>query len=529
MVRWPGTFSEPSLAPDSPSLVVTKFVGGRRKARTAYVVPKAAPVNDRCVYNSDIVTLERAIKERVLNVKTPHGWAPPPRPSVNFGRRLALFARMLGKHLPSTTPVSRQNFVDMYKGRKQVIYQQAADSLMITGISASDFKIKAFVKAEKGKPGSAPRVIQPRHPRCNVEIGKFLKPIEERVYDAIAEVFGEETVMKGYNARGVARVLRQKWNRFTNPVALGLDASRFDQHVSRDALAWEHSVYVRCFKKHYRSELRWLLSQQLRNRGVGYCSDGKLRYSTVGVRASGDMNTALGNCVLMCAMVWAYANHMDMVKDISLVNNGDDCVVIMERGDLAKFQGSLNHWFLQMGFTMVAEPPVYDFERIEFCQAHPLFDGDSYIMVRNILAFTKDSVALIPVDKEHPLKCWLGAVGDGGMTLTGGIPIWQEYYAWYQRSAGALSSKRRRRGAVRIFDQSAFETGMAQMAKGMDRKYGEVSDAARYSFWLAFGITPDHQVALEKQYASLPNITPPSARDFGQYHPLPHQGFSVAY
>lgn len=493
-----------------------------------YVVPQAAPENNLCVYNSDITTLERAIKERVFFVKINDEWtAPPPTTDAIWNERLEPFFNRLVRHLPSTTPVTHEQFVGFYRGRKRVVYQKALESLQITGISRRDFRIKAFVKAEKGKPGSAPRVIQPRDPRCNVEIGVYLKPIEEQVYEAIGKVYGEPTVMKGYNAKGVARHLRTKWARFKKPIAIPLDAHRFDQHVRQSALKWEHRVYLECFLRKHRAKLAWLLRNQLVNKGTGYCSDGKLKYTVQGGRMSGDMNTALGNCLDMCALIWAYAQFKGI--DISLVNNGDDCSVIMEACFEQHFLHGLPAWFEAMGFTMTVDKTARCFEHIEFCQAHPIFDGHEWVMVRNLRAFTKDAMSLIPVQTAPTLKYWLGAVGDAGMHLTGGIPIWQEYYAWYQRSAGDLSSKRKRRGAVRMYDQSAFETGMMMMAKGMTRRYGEVAPEARLSFWLATGIIPDHQIALEKQYASLAGIIPPNPEDKGFEIPLPHQGFTTAY
>lgn len=524
-----GRFSPRSAAPDHPSLAVRKFPGQARRARQIHVIEHLAPDNTACVYNPDIYTLERGIKERVFYVKSGHNWTPAPLPVPGlFAKRLAIFESLLDRHLPSTTPVDRQSFVDMYSGRRHVVYQKALDSLMINGVSKRDAKIKAFVKAEKGKLGSAPRVIQPRDPRYNVEVGKFLKPTEERMYKAIARVYGERTVMKGLNARGVARHLVRKWNSFSQPVAVGLDASRFDQHVSVDALKWEHKQWIRCFKNpDHKRELARLLSWQLKNVGVGYCKDGKLKYNVDGKRMSGDMNTGSGNCLLMCAMVHAYASERRV--HIKLANNGDDCVVIMHSRDYDRFSCGLREWFLQLGFNMTVELPVYDLERLEFCQAKPIFDGFEYTMVRNLRAFTKDACVLIPINSEKTMASWLGAVGDAGMSLTGGIPIWQEFYSVMQRSAGEASSARRRKGAA-FLNQSAFETGMMMSAKGMERKYGEVSARARFSFWLAFGITPDHQEALEAQYRTYPHISLlPKDSPSELVSPPPCRGFSFAY
>ncbi len=113
--------------------------------------------------------------------------------------------------------------------------------------------------------------------------------------------------MKGMDVRTVAKVLREKWDMFPNPVAIGLDASRFDQHVSVPALEFEHSVYLSCFKqKKHRERLAKLLKLQLENHCTGYAEDGVIKYTTTGTRMSGDMNTSLGNCVLMCSLIHSY-------------------------------------------------------------------------------------------------------------------------------------------------------------------------------------------------------------------------------
>lgn len=522
-----GVYSPRSRAPDHPDLVVRRYPGGLAKCRKVHMVPHMSPGHYLCVYNPDIITLERAIKERVLFVETDNGWQPAPAPLHGvFDRRLRRFEALLARYMPSTTPVSRQEFVEYYRGRRQVIYQQAVDSLLILGVTRADAKITVFVKAEKGKPGSAPRAIQPRRPRYNVEVGKFLKPAEGPMYKAIAKVWGEKTVMKGMNARQVAHHMKKKWDSFEEPVAVGADAKRFDQHVSADALKWEHRQWVRAFRNPaHRAELAKLLSWQIDNVGTGYCSDGKLKYRVKGKRMSGDMNTGSGNCLLMCAMMWEYSR-IKGVK-VKLANNGDDCVLFMERRHLNHFMDGFVPWFLELGFQIVLEPPVYDFERLEFCQTHPIFDGVAYTMVRNLRAFDKDGCIMIPINSERTLKEWLGAVGDAGMSLTGGIPIWQEFYSVYQRSAEALSSVKRRTGS-NFLDQAAFETGMLMSAKGMTRTYGDVSEEARYSFWLAFGITPDHQKALEAQYRTYPNINlERDPRNIGP--PLPCRGFATAF
>jgi hypothetical protein len=45
--------------------------------------------------------------------------------------------------------------------------------------------------------------------------------------------------------------------------------------------------------------------------------------------------------------------------------------------------------------------------------------------------------------------------------------------------------------------------GRDYMAKGMEKKFSEPSAETRCSFYLAFNITPDEQVALEEQYQTI--------------------------
>jgi len=347
------------------------------------------------------------------------------------------------------------------------------------------------VKAEKinfsVKKDPVPRIISPRSPRYNVELGCYLKKIEHPLYVAIGHLFGSTTVAKGLNVEEVAHLLQEKWVSYTAPVAVGLDASRFDQHISRTALAWEHSIYKAIYR--HDKKLAKLLSWQLSNKCRGYTPDGKLKYTTDGTRMTGDMNTAMGNCLIMCALVYAYADSKGI--RISLVNNGDDCVVIMNKSNLNFFNTGLETWFEEMGFTMKVEPPATVFEQIEFCQMHPVFDGSKYLMVRNpAIAIAKDSISIKPLTTEKLFRKWLGAVGEGGVSLTGGIPVMQSFYCCLERASKGL----------RLKDDPTMESGWWYLSKGMKRKVAEVNTSARISFYLAFGIAPDLQQIIENYY-----------------------------
>jgi hypothetical protein len=202
---------------------------------------------------------------------------------------------------------------------------------------------------------------------------------------------------------------------------------------------------------------------------------------------SGDMNTALGNCLIMCALVHALARERGV--RVRLGNNGDDCVVFMERRHLKRFSTGLKEWFLEFGFNMKVEEPVTTFEALEFCQAHPVWDGLRWIMVRDPRVCTsKDACCVVKDYGWGPAAmAWLGAVGECGLAMSGGIPILQEYYH-------AMS----RHGVAGKQIACVRETGMAFLAAGLHRPVREPSEACRESFFRAFGILPSHQVAIEE-------------------------------
>ncbi len=451
-------------------------------------------------FNNTIDTLERAVKERVFFVKENGVFVEPPRPSPgHFSEALSGVRERLLKVLPRSAPLSRSQFVETFRGRKRKIYEKAVESLMRESVTQRDSEVKVFVKYEKTdftrKTDPVPRVISPRDPRYNVELGKYLRPIEERMFESLALLFeGERTVFKGMNAADSGRAMHKLWSKFRNPVAIGLDASRFDQHVSLDALRWEHELYPHCFQRSRRAELQKLLRWQETNVCRGYVEDGKLKYTKSGGRMSGDMNTSLGNCILMCSMISAYSDARG-VRTL-LANNGDDCVVFMESSDLARFSDGLDEWFRAMGFNMAVEAPCYQFEEIEFCQTHPVYVGpnaDDYLMVRHPKwAIAKDTMSTHGFQSTNQYLAWLDSVGTGGLAMTGGVPVFQDFYGSYVNAG--------KPGALPTHAQS---WGVRQLARNMERGYAEPSPMTRASFYWAFGVTPDEQVVLEEFYRGI--------------------------
>ena len=434
------------------------------------------------MHNSSLVNVCRGLVERVFCVVRDGKLQRPLRPGKNiFERKLGNVGRRISSIVGFCPAMTRSEFCDSYSGKRRATYEKARLSLDVLPCTRSDAYLKTFVKAEKInitlKPDPAPRIIQPRDPRYNVEVGRYLKPLEPRLMKAIDKLWGEKTAIKGYTVEKVGEILYEKSLRFKEPVFVGLDASRFDQHCSRQALEWEHSVYNSIIRDPY---LKELLTWQIDNVGTAYLKDGFVRYRVDGCRMSGDMNTSMGNYLIMSCLVYQFCK--DVGLDASLANCGDDCVLYMEKKQLPLLK-HLPNWFEAMGYSMKVEKPVYNVEEIEFCQQHPVQLSRGWVMVRRPdVCLTKDVCIVRGGMTTERLQRWLYAQHDGGLSLAGDCPVLGQFYRSFPHgdSLGELSE---------YADAHKFRA---------EKQCGEITPLSRYSFWLAFGLTPDEQIAIEE-------------------------------
>jgi hypothetical protein len=385
----------------------------------------------------------------------------------------------------------------------------AADEFYLRGLRPADAKICAFIKieslvklADDGrslKYRIVPRIIQPRNPRLpvfNYALGRFTKAYAPLLKDAVRKVGrsvsgnGLPVILKGLDPRRRARVLLDAWLSYVDPVAVSMDASRFDQHTGIAALVWEASVWAMHCPTEFRAELKNILDMQLRNRGVASCPDGTATYTVNGCRMSGDMNTSDGNCVIMSAMLLSLMHEKGLKGNV--INDGDDSLVILEREDAVRLRQGLEEWFLVMGYKMEVEDTVDVFEHIDFCQCHPIQTAGGPLMVRNPhKSCAKDLTHVTNFAQKQDVQTWLAAVGDCGMALTDGVPVLQAFYSTFEP------------GVTKRIPEELKHRGFYRMARGMKWRGLPVTDEARLSFYKAFGVYPDDQVFLEREWSSM--------------------------
>lgn len=443
-----------------------------------------------------------AVLERVFYHEIEGKFQIPYAPS--YGDVCALlkpFWRSYKPLIQPATPVTLELYPYAYSGRRFKLYQRAASNVLLRGVRVKDSYLQSFIKHEKileSSKRTVARLIQPRTPEYNVSVGRYIRHLEHTIFHTVDTIFGSPTIMKGYNAFKVGQVFHKAWASFREPVGVGLDASRFDQHISKACLQWEHRVYQNYYPGN--KQLAQLLTWQLNNKGVIRSPDGNIWYHTEGTRCSGDMNTSLGNCVLMTAALYSYAASLGLKPGygrLVALNNGDDCMVILERVDVARFVSGIPSFFKALGFVMKVEQPCDKLEQLSFCQTQPVYDGHFWRMVRNPhVSLSKDATILDHRHATNDLSAQLFAIGECGLALTSGIPVLQSYYLAMQRGNST-------RGHV---DPRFFESGMYHLSCGCRKEIREISVSARVSFYNAFGIVPDQQIEVESYYDSLDKL-----------------------
>lgn len=411
-------------------------------------------------------------------------------------------SRKISHHIPPTVANNVFDMPKRYTGLKRARYERAAVALCMSGITRRDASVKAFVKAERfdgyAKINPDPRMIQFRASKYCVALAAFLHPIEHSIYhmDCVSGgVPRSRNVAKGLNSGARATLLHEKMVNFRRPIVLALDVSRFDKHVRDVLLQVEHSVYLRSNPSSY---FRQLLSWQLTN--MCFCSSG-LKYKLRGKRCSGDMNTASGNCLIMCILILAYCATVTLLR-WDFLDDGDDAQFIIEYDDLALVKATIVPFFARCGMPLKLEGFADCLPRVTFCQANPVeYTPGKWKFVRDPRAVISKALCGIRhwTNTTYRRRC-LAAIGTCELILNMGVPVLQSWSLAVLRNVG-------RQGVDLSYAPDGLklraERDLRAMRVTIDR-IGPVAveSCARATFALAFGIDEVAQVAFERQLES---------------------------
>lgn len=421
-----------------------------------------------------------------------------PSPEKDYNTGIMNFSNDIARQA-GTVPIWRpEQVVKHYTGRKRRKYERAFERIGVTANQKKSSYITGFIKPDKYNDRiyeKDPRMIQYRTPEYSAELAQYLKPMEKILYNIKGnggknELPNTPVIAKGLNHQQRAELLKEKLSKFKDPVILLGDATRFDAHCQEPKLKAEHNIYTKMNTSH---RLKTLLKWQLRNK----CrTKNGSKYKTVAKRMSGDMNTALGNCIIMLlTILWVYMNIL-----IDFLIDGDDSLTIMERSDWEKYKDYIQTRWTRTGFIM--KLTVVDrIEDIEFCKSKvvetqygPKFCVYPWHVISHNTVGTRprhgcywlqrmraDALGLysiyrgVPVLEEYALATLSATVGSKIANIEGEDP-------WYHYRLHPIYNYLKRVKDLNV-----------------ERMRTEIEPNVRISFEQAFNIDPGTQMLIEQQ------------------------------
>jgi len=425
------------------------------------------------------------LKERVFYINSSGEKRPPCERKASEVR--ALIGRVVD-YVGLCSRATGSEFIATRTGYKRTAYEKARANLSLQPRSLRELaKLSFFTKTESTvhSKEQVPRIISPRSFEFNYLLGKYIRPVENVIFDGLGSLFYGKCVAKGCTMQEKGTMIYDKMA--GGRLAVGLDASRFDQTISRELLDMEHSIYRGLYPGD--RLLDQLLREQLVNSGRAICKDGSASAVIGDMRCSGDQNTSLGNCIISCLLARLYFDEHGISGDV--INDGDDLVMFVKPEDLHHLD-DLTAWYLKWGLRMKVEKPVSIVEEVEFCQAHPVCVNGVYTLVRNpekCLNTDYAGDAKVAIWAQYLVH--LRSVGLCGLAMAAGVPVLQEYYSWGVRhgTTGKLNDSK--------FGGSFYQARLQRQAGYLSRAV-EVTPCTRHSFWLAFGVEPSVQIAIEQ-------------------------------
>lgn len=445
----------------------------------------------------DVGSIENLLAGYYFRIATCKGKPQPTPNPAKFQAVTREFVEYMLRHPPGyLTRLTQQQVIDhQSNAKKRRTCVMACEDINSGKVDKLPLRVKAFIKVERtelklddGKITAQPRVISPMPRMHRVRMAQFFGCSNEKIIlRYIDNMFALPTIMKGHSLDEVGELIAKKWRKFTTPVFIALDCSRFDAHCNVQAFKYVEQVLSRFVDPAERKEACGLVKALRKLKYMLFTEEG--HYTEVAphtVLPSGCTITSLFAITLVCSILY----HFHIKYGWEFIDNGDDFGIIMELADIDKL-GEIEQHFSDVGQEVVAEEPVYVLEHIDFCQTRPVFNGSIYTMVRDPkVACVKDC---IKINRNITDDDWRYSVSTGGMILNNGIPV---MYAFYKMLGRGVSNKAK----IKRF---ALEGGMRMWLHDIDlEKHPErvITHEARVSFAVAFNVSVEMQLALEQHF-----------------------------
>lgn len=393
-------------------------------------------------YSSCIHNEMHILRTKVLACIDKEPFKPPGRTWKVITK---IWKRRMRKLCGDLTPLTNEEFIASYDpGAKRNDYSMAVKYLEERGYSRKDFRIRSFIKQEKKvfKGVAKERLIQARGLVANVVLGRRLKVIERCAYGLKSSrrwgVNPTRLLAKGMSQSQRAAVLIDKWSNFNDPVCISVDAVAFDRHVREYQLDSLDRMYESLFPGD--SEFKTALRYRLGN--TSFTTRHGIKYIPEPQRMSGDMDTSIGNCLLVAMMI----EHVMMslrIRKFDMFNDGDDTLILVERIDLEKLKTNLDLEFEKLGHNIRVEGIFHELSGIEHCHHHLMMSLSPPRFVRDIKRSLSGVASSVnKFISKRAVRRYLKLMSACEMCLGRGVPMVQPVAQMLYNGCGKITMVR---------------------------------------------------------------------------------------
>lgn len=240
----------------------------------------------------------------------------PPRKKITIDPAITHAAEELARLIgPIETPTDFDEWVSKFRPVRR---SQITEALLLP----ENERVEYFQKIEQLDEVKDPRAIQARSDNFKARVGPWIHALEHRVRERLP------ILVKGLSETDKARYIQTLRQRANNVVEL--DFSRFDRSLSVELLsATEHLIYRRVLP----SNVADLMAKQLHST---VASRNGAVYYVDGTRMSGDMNTSIGNCLVVACLMRALGMPLG-----SFIAEGDDMLAVLTDKEVGNIQTQL--------------------------------------------------------------------------------------------------------------------------------------------------------------------------------------------
>lgn len=196
------------------------------------------------------------------------------------------------------------------------------EQIRAAGLNKPNDLVEFFQKIEQLDDCKHPRAIQARVDEFKAAAGPWIAAFEMKCRESLP-IF-----IKGLTPQQKAEKIDRLYQRALT--AFELDFSRFDRSLTVDLLeATEHRIYKHCLPEPIARLMTMQLNSRVRTRN-------NAAYVVNGTRMSGDVNTSIGNCLVVACLMLALKLPLD-----SFLVEGDDMLAVVTEKEKARIDASI--------------------------------------------------------------------------------------------------------------------------------------------------------------------------------------------